>query len=471
MKVIIIDIIFLIVFGVFVSFLLFKNKKKLKQEGALILYRTKIGVRFIDYIGKKFEKQLKIIRGFSISLGYILMLGVVYLIIRTAYIYLTTQISRSVKAPPVMPLIPYFTEFFGLSELFPPFYFTYFLIAIVIVASVHELSHGIFAKIAKVRIKSTGFAFLKYFPLFFGAFVEQDEKEMKKRGFVEQAGILSAGVFANIIAAIVFFIILVGYFHLAFSPIGVYIDNYAMGIIPINQISKINNITINNTEEALDLLNKSINASIEDKSGIKYFGVLAYNEEYLASYFDSPALKARLKGAIVKINNESIKSLEDLKEILKQKRVGENISIVTYNDGKLEKSEITLKKNPFNEKSPWIGISVRGGENFIKETFKHFLSSTQKKNLKIFQGVYYKEKFYSAEFFYYLFWWIVLINLLVALFNMLPFAGLDGGQLFYITSLKITRSEKISKKIIGFFNLIILIILALLMTKWIFSFF
>ena len=71
------------------------------------------------------------------------MIVMMWLIIWTTYIYIKTPIARFIKAPPVFPLIPYFPKLFGLESIFPPLYFTYFIIALSIVAFVHEFSHGI----------------------------------------------------------------------------------------------------------------------------------------------------------------------------------------------------------------------------------------------------------------------------------------------------------------------------------------
>ena len=65
-------------------------------------------------------------------------------------------------------------------------------------------------------------------------------------------------------------------------------------------------------------------------------------------------------------------------------------------------------------------------------------------------------------FIYYLLWWVMIINLLVALFNMLPVGMLDGGRFFYLTILGLTRSEKISKityKVMGYTILFIFLII------------
>ena len=207
MSFIIYDIAFLILFIIFVSIFLYHNKKNIKKEGPFLLYKTSWGIKLINYVGEKYKKTIKFLSYFSISLGYVLMATMMFLIIQTIYLYLTTNISTVIKAPPVMPLIPYFPRLFGVESFFPPFFFAYFIISIAIILTVHEFTHGIFARRYNLKIKSTGFAFLRYFPALFGAFVEPDEKQMNKSNNFEQKSILSAGVFANTITAILFYII------------------------------------------------------------------------------------------------------------------------------------------------------------------------------------------------------------------------------------------------------------------------
>ncbi len=104
------------------------------------------------------------------------------------YTLLTSQI------PGVAPLIP------GLTiPLFAG------LVALIIILVVHEFSHGVLAKIAKVRIKSIGAILFGIVPL--GAFVEPDESQVKKLGKQAQDRISVAGVSANMVVCIIFFIL------------------------------------------------------------------------------------------------------------------------------------------------------------------------------------------------------------------------------------------------------------------------
>jgi len=73
-------------------------------------------------------------------------------------------------------------------------------------------------------------------------------------------------------------------------------------------------------------------------------------------------------------------------------------------------------------------------------------------------------------FIYDLLWWIIVINISVALVNMIPVGIFDGGRFFYLTIWGITGSQKIAKKAFSASTWLILILVALLMAKWVFAF-
>jgi membrane-associated protease RseP (regulator of RpoE activity) len=69
-------------------------------------------------------------------------------------------------------------------------------------------------------------------------------------------------------------------------------------------------------------------------------------------------------------------------------------------------------------------------------------------------------------FIYNLLWWIVIINISVALMNMLPLGIFDGGKFFYLSVLAITRSKKASEIAYKFSTWFFIILLAAMMIKW-----
>ena len=80
------------------------------------------------------------------------------------------------------------------------------IISLVILLMVHEFSHGILARKAKVKLKSIGLLLFGFIPI--GGYVEPDEKMVEKLDNVKQTKIFAAGISANFIAMLVFFVLL-----------------------------------------------------------------------------------------------------------------------------------------------------------------------------------------------------------------------------------------------------------------------
>jgi len=477
MNFVVYDISLLVLFVIFVSIFLYRKKKNLKKEGLLFLYRTQWGIRLIEKIGKKYKKTLKVLSYVSIGLGYSLMATMLYLLGRIVWIYAFRQdIVRAIKIPPIMPLIPYLPQVFKLDFL-PPFYFTYWILIIAIIAIVHEFAHGIFAASNKVKIKNTGFGFFPFFlPIFLAAFVELDEKRMAKKSKFKQMAVLSAGTFANVLTAIFFLIVMWLFFSFAFTPSGVVFDSYAYSVVGMATISSVNGIPLSNVsyEKILNLVNETGLNQIKSEEG-NYVTTKDFlenqkdNEGFLFLYYDSPAINAGLNGAIMEINNIKINDREDLIEELLKYSPNEEIKIKTKmsDDSELDILEynLILGEHPEKENSPWLGIGfVAQEQTGIMNRIVNFFSGFRKSN------VYYEPKCEANLFIYNLLWWLILINISVALINMLPMGIFDGGRFFYLTVLAITKSEKKAEKTFKFLTYFFLFLVFLLMAFWAFSF-
>ncbi len=481
MSFVIYDLIFLVIFAVVVIIFFYKNKKNVSREMKVaFLYRSQLGVKIIDYIGTKYKKTLKALKYPIIVVGYFLMAGIVYLMIRAAWIYVSNPVlvTSVVKAPPIAPVIPYFPKIFGLESFFPPLYFTYFIIAIGMVAIVHEFSHGIYMRYNKVRIKSTGVLFLG--PLL-GAFVEQDDKAMNKLPKSDQMSILGAGVFANVILGILFLLIWWMLFYVSFAPNGAIFNDYILGNTSVSSVNYIGGVKISdhtnngllflleNNNFTNNLTLETINGKVEftkinANDGDYYIPVnslkdqLLHNESEIYMYKDLPAIESGLKGTIVKADSKEIKTHNDLVEFLDGKKPGDSIRLETiFNDENL-KYQITLAENPDDSKKPLLGISnYRSSRLNTAEAMAFFRNP-------------YTDYKISNEFFsfiYYLVFWICFLNLAVAFFNMLPASILDGGRFFYLTIWGITGKEKVAKKAYKFAGIIILGIFILIMVSWV----
>jgi len=473
MSFLIYDLIFLVIFVVFVSIFLYSKRKNLKKEGLLLLYKAEWGIKLINYIGKKAPRTFHVLSYISITMGYVLMIGMFYLLGKIVYLYTDPVFVQTIKIPPLLPLFPYVDKLVPNLGL-PSFYFTYFIIVIAIIAITHEFAHGIFATHNQVKIKSTGFGFFPFFlPIFLAAFVELDEKTMEKKSKFSQLAILSAGTFANVLTAILFFAVLWIFFSLAFTQSGVVFDTYPYTIVEISSIAMINGLALDNPnyEKILNSLNEEgfNKIKVNEKDFITKKDFLKkqkINEENLILYYDAPAINAELESVIFKINGVEINNIGTLQNELLKYSPGEKITLnVLGNDGNDYDRDILLGENPETKGKAWLGI---GFSNQIRPGIMgKFYSSLSFKE----PHIYYKPSFGASLFFYDLLWWIILISLSVALINMLPVGIFDGGRFFYLTILAITKKEKIAKNLFAFSTYFILFIFLILMLLWAFLFF
>ncbi len=463
------DVVFMILFCVGAFLVLRKNRENLKRQGWMFLYHTKVGIKLMDWTVKKFEKFLKPLSYVVITSGYILMGLILWMISKTVWTYITLPIPKELQnLPPIAPLIPYFPKLFGLESVFPPLYFTYFLVALAIVAVSHEFSHGIFARLWKIRVKTTGLAF---FGPFFGAFVEPDEKQMSKAPRRHQLSILAAGTFANILMTIIFGLIMWGFFALSFTPGGVIFNAYAQSVVNVSDITQIGNVSIMNTQDIPNLAVDGLNEITV--AGSKYYApekllseeVLTNNNQIVV-FDDAPALRANLFGAISSIGGKSTRNKEDLSAVLEGFVPGENVRIVTVDSEGAERSyDITLGEK--NDKAYLgIGFYARQTEGLRAKLMNVFakIKDPSVHYIPTWDGDF-------VQFIYDLLWWIVMINVLVALMNMLPVSILDGGRFFYLTIAGITGSSEWGKKVYSWMTWFILILVSLMMTKWIINLF
>ncbi len=460
---IIYDLAFMILFGI-LAFLFFKkNKKNVKRQGWIFLYHSKVGIKWMDAVVDRFDKILKPTRYLVVGVGYILMITMIWMIGFAAYRYITSPIPKQLQGmPPIAPLIPYFPKLFGMESFFPPLYFTYFLVALAIVAVSHEFAHGVFARLHKIKVKTTGLAF---FGPFFGAFVEPDEKQMQKAKKFPQLSVLAAGVFANVLMTIIFVLLLWCFFTYSFEPAGVTFNTYSQSIVSIPAIASINGNSIDEFSQVEEFYEEGLNKItvqnkefwIPNKSLEK---ALEENLEQVIVFDDTPAINADLRGVISKINENEIDSREELISTLKDFSPGEIVKIETIQEGMIVNFEIELSDRNGNA---FLGIGfyeppVKGFSGFLRTQFYKIKDPF----------VYYVPSWDGnfVQFIYDLLWWIVVINILVALFNMLPIALLDGGRFFYLTLWGITGSEKIGKKAFSYATWAILAVLALMMARW-----
>ncbi|MBU2576824.1 MAG: site-2 protease family protein [Nanoarchaeota archaeon] len=448
------DVGFLILFSVWVAWFLRSRKKSLSREGIIFMYRTQLGVKAIKYIGDNFKKMLHALKYVIITVGLALMGTMIWMLWTTLSIYiLHPEITKVIKAPPIAPLIPYFPKLFGMQSFFPPFYFTYFILALAIVAIVHEFSHGIFMRLFKIKIKSTGLVFLG--PIL-GAFVEEDRKDFEKKTKIEQMSVLGAGVFANVFFALIFYGLYVAFFFISFSASGYAFNAYADVAIPTANITGMEiqgNLTRIMTTSGKDFY---ANTAMLEQINLSSY-------ELIPVYYDAPAVKIRMEGAIVQMNDAKIREQEDIVTFMQNTEPGDMVKVITEDEGEQIEYNIVLGEHPLGNGLGYLGIGYGqvAPKGFIQNALIFFMSF---KDRSTYYAPTWDGEF--VYFFYHLLWWIMIINLLVAIFNMLPLGMLDGGRFFYLTIWGITRSEKVGKIASKVMKYFILAVFVLLMYFW-----
>jgi membrane-associated protease RseP (regulator of RpoE activity) len=217
------------------------------------MYKTKVGLKLMDKWAKKYPRILTRLCYLAIGIGFIGMAVVVFDLIKSGYQILTGTSTLSVGL--VLPV-----------EAKGVFYvpFAYWIIAIAVIVVIHEFAHGLIARLHKIKVRSSGVAFLGVIiPLIPAAFVEPDEKQLRKASRFKQLSVYAAGPFANI----VFGFACLGLFLLVLNPLTASMYNYEgvkvaefmpdspaeiSGMATGEVITQINDIEIKNTDDYLN---------------------------------------------------------------------------------------------------------------------------------------------------------------------------------------------------------------------------
>lgn len=246
------------------------------------MYKTNWGISLMDRLVKKHSRIIKILGNIGIIFGFIGMIIVCFDVAKTFYkIIFTNYLGISVGL--VLPVKAKGVFYVPLS---------YWLITLAFLAIVHEFGHGLITRLYKIKLKSTGFAFLGIIiPLLPAAFVEPDEKKLAKKNVKEQLAVFAAGPFVNIVFGLMFMLL------------------FFQVMQPISQ------------------------------------NMYSYEGMQITSLFsgNSPAKNAgmQIDEVIKEINGEKIRTVSEFKEKFKNKKEGDVLKVITSEGVK----EITLAKD------------------------------------------------------------------------------------------------------------------------------
>lgn len=315
-----------IIFVLILSAFCYFKRDKIKVQKLIgflvyiIMYRTKIGIKFMDRLAKRFNEEIKLFGYIAIGLGF---LGMIFVSIQTLMLFFGMVFKPQASQAGFALVLP-FTNVTGVGYLS----FWHFIIALFIIAVIHEFAHGVVAKAHGLKIKSTGFAiFGLVFPAIPAAFVEPDEKEMKKKSDVVQYSIFAAGPVINILLALALLM-----------------------IFPF----------------AADLTNSTL-APFEDRiSEPAGISVQLVNETLPAALSGMPN-----QTIISHVNDVKIESYSDFVFELLRVRPGDNVSLVSNNETYI----VETVPNPNDEKRAFVGVMPQSNERTIKEGVPQGLAS------------------------------------------------------------------------------------------------
>ncbi|HII30006.1 hypothetical protein AUJ69_03950 [Candidatus Woesearchaeota archaeon CG1_02_47_18] len=307
-----VQIIAIVVFTLILSAILYKNRKKLALQKILfpfiyiVIYRTQLGLNSMNRVAASYRKLLGILGYLAIITGFLGMALICYFLVDNIVSLLTTPTA----APGVALVLPFKVK----GGLYVPF--IYWIISIFILAAVHEFSHGVMARLAGVRVKSSGLAFISLLlPVIPAAFVEPDEKGLRKRPPKDQLAVFAAGPFSNLVCGF----LLIWVFILLVIPIS-------------NAFIDLNGVAI---------------AGFDGNESITY-----------------PAEKAGMsKGEIIKaVDNADILSVENFTSALSGKHSGDIVGIRTDRGS----YEVSLAENPSNQSAGYLGVYIQQSSEIRK---------------------------------------------------------------------------------------------------------
>lgn len=356
------------------------------------MLHTPFGLKFFDYVAKT-----RAARAYARANTYLMPIITVamILIVVTGLVATISNVSVRETAREIGPLgnllIP------GLNPYLP---ISYTLIALIISVFIHEAGHGIVARVYGIKVESTGIAFVLFVPV--GAFVNLEKDGMEKATVKQKSAILTAGPLNNIILAAISIALLFGVVS-TLNPI-------ATQDIPKNGL-EITSVTKGSLAEKIGL---------SDGSTILSIGQTEIR--------DQPGLSQALRSSIGgqtqilwqdKEGNQLTKILsipadtdpsKPILGVMAVPNVDPTLALDSYE--KLFIFDINEPKNILFLLTP---PTLQPGVPFSDLMAPKYESTIFGSSFPIFANTLF---------------WLWFINLNLGLFNALPIAILDGGQLY-----------------------------------------
>lgn len=380
--------------------LLVRDRKHLERNGLMLMRKTERGKEIIDKIAKSNASLWENLGTLGVVLGFLGMALGTYMISKVVIEILF--FSKSGVSGPSL-VLPSFSPETSISPGILQIPFWFWLMGIISVVFVHEGMHAVQMRIADVKIKSSGIMFLAVIP---GAFVEPDEDELKKKGFMQRQRVYAGGSLGNfMLSLLVLLVVSFIMIPLFFTP-----------AIP--------------------------------------WAHLSGNETY-------PAKLANMTGWITSINGGRTDELSDIQRIMASTKPGQTINVLTT-DGSYD---IKLAANPAAPERGFMGIGYFPDKSFMRP-IKSRIPLLNEEMVHVVKKEYNDTLagFLISSVFGALFWmWI--LNFGIGVMNLIPLKPLDGGLMFEAVMEKYApkHGPKVAKAVSG-------VMLAILVSSLLLSF-
>ena len=344
--------------ALWVIILLANRRYDLKKRGftispGFVMWRTKRGLQFIDRVAKSSKRGWRAFGTAAAAIGIFLMAFVFFNVAFNAVITFTQPVRALPGVRFVLPgIVPGLTIFA-------------WLVGIASVLFVHEFAHGFVLRAQGLETKSVGGMLLVALP---GAFVEPDEKQLKKAPILKRLRVFGAGSFANVLFAF----LCLGILLLLLAP----------------------------------------------KPGVYVSGVA---ENYPAENVLDPGMR------IYSIDNVLISIYEDFSDFMDDTKPEQIIQISTDNGN----IQIELAEHPENENKGFIGIrtiSAFSHSEFTNPLFVAWVMMSELTGRPVFHSYAYHASVPWGLI--DVIKWMFVLNFGIGLFNLLPAVPLDGGYIF-----------------------------------------
>jgi membrane-associated protease RseP (regulator of RpoE activity) len=356
------------------------KKRGFEVAPGLIMWRTKRGLKFIDRIAKSHRRGWLTFGTMAAVVGTALMVFIFSMMVLNIIFIL----SQPTEAPAGVRL--------ALPGIVPGLSVLAWLIAIGTLVVVHEFAHGFVLRAQNLETKSVGGLLLLAIP---GAFVEPDEKQLKKAPILKRLRVFGAGSFANVLFALLCFGILL------------------LLVVP--------------------------------KPGIHIKDTI---ENYPAENMLEPGTH------ILAIDNTPMETYNVFSDFMDNTKPGQIIELST-NKGDFS---VELAEDPDNENSGYLGVKVLSitatpRSKFINPIFFLAAAMSEIWGRPVFHSYVYDSLVPWAVI--DIIKWMFVLNLLIGLFNLLPAVPLDGG---YILQGIVERraSKKTAKRVAYAFSIVVL---------------